>query len=690
MVISRQSHFLGNGLSRRKSGLQRCSRHGQSPKRDKASHHYLQDVESAVEQLLEHLREREQSVSWREQAVHRHFSDPETHGAKRDLGPDRSIPHGKAAEIAVDDRILAERATYDDHNTDVKETDDSEPVLMCAQSCQKVILRSSWKETCADSESFDSEVELSVTTSLKRNQKTVPLDSAEESMQMCKTDSIHQAQARLLIHPAGKFRIGWNIFGVCLILYDVLMTPLQVAFALPHTAFFSVVEYMGTSFWLADMLVSFRLAYYDGPSLVLCPSRIARRYARTWLGVDLSLVLLEILTLVGERVYGGTVLRMTRAVRVLRCVRVTRAARMQWLLLKFEDVIATDLLMLVWVLVKMTIGLLIAIHISTCGWYLIGRLTPDGWTTTWYEHLDESRRPDSFPHDVIFWYTASARWMLAQLNGKTDDDVRRNMPEMAYTSVIAVVFPVIVMALFISSITQTLGRLGATAEEGARRRKLVCKFLEAHKIEGKLVSEVKRSVASALSEEDFDQDMSVEAEVVDLLPKHLQGDLLFQIRSPLICMHPIFLQLKSAYPRALRHICLHGFQHVSAHRNEKLFQRGDSCDTMFFLSQGKMHYVQGDDFDAGFEADDGDLEIGEMLSRGIWLCEPALFVDWTNCGTLEAAASSSLLSLTADALERTLRDYKAALKLVAAYAHRLAKELNRLEKFADLMPVLVN
>eukprot|EP00928_Gymnodinium_smaydae_P026615 TRINITY_DN20842_c0_g1_i1.p1 TRINITY_DN20842_c0_g1~~TRINITY_DN20842_c0_g1_i1.p1 ORF type:complete len:703 (-),score=61.13 TRINITY_DN20842_c0_g1_i1:94-2202(-) len=557
---------------------------------------------------------------------------------------------------------------------------------------QSITFNAAWKNNENSMTSHSLHTNATKESEYKRS-SAVNLESLTKVSSNCRLHEDNGRRRRFIIQPTSTFRVVWNIISLLFISYDIFWIPVQLAFVVQPHIITTVVDYAGLLFWTFDVLITFRTGYFDGPDLVMDPVHIAKAYAKSWLLMDILLVFGEIVVLYGEQFYSATLLRVTRSFRCLRCVRLVRIARVQWLLLKFEDYISTDLLMLVWVTVKMTLLLLFAVHLATCGWYTIGRNTRDGWTVTWYQAANITPAPEE---DVLFWYFASARWMLAQLNGKTDDNVLRNMPEMAYTCVLAIIFPVVVISLFISKITQTLTEISAYAEEGARRRKLVCRFLQAHRIDGVLESLIKGSVAKALAHHNSaGEDVAVEAEVVELLPKHLQANLVFRIRVPLIQMHPLFGRLNRGQPRALRHVCLRGFQHIVATRSEEVFDHGDFCDSILFVSQGTFHYRHGVlDKTNAYMMDIHQIELGnvllegELLSRGIWLCEPALFTEWSNQGRLEACESSSLLSLESSDFQRVLSGYAVAHAMVSAYGTALVKEINGRQTLSDLMEVL--
>lgn len=94
-----------------------------------------------------------------------------------------------------------------------------------------------------------------------------------------------------LIDPNGRFRKQWDMVQIVLLIY--------VAFSVPYRSGFShSVELWSGWFWfdavvdvyfLSDLVVSFKTAYYDGNGeLVVDPKQIRRNYLRSWFAVDFS------------------------------------------------------------------------------------------------------------------------------------------------------------------------------------------------------------------------------------------------------------------------------------------------------------------------------------------------------------------------------------------------------------------
>merc|ERR1711990_1072312 len=57
-------------------------------------------------------------------------------------------------------------------------------------------------------------------------------------------------------------------------------------------------------------------------------------------------------------------------------------------------------------------------------WYAVGESADDGWTV--FERYAGTK-------DTVFWHIAASRWVISQLNGRTDMNPDRNMKESRIT-----------------------------------------------------------------------------------------------------------------------------------------------------------------------------------------------------------------------------------------------------------------
>ena len=84
---------------------------------------------------------------------------------------------------------------------------------------------------------------------------------------------------RWVLSPNSPKRICWDLLGVIVLLYDLIMIPLYTAFPLQDNIFLSMMTGITLAFWSLDILACFCVGYYakDG-TLVVSLARIAKQH----------------------------------------------------------------------------------------------------------------------------------------------------------------------------------------------------------------------------------------------------------------------------------------------------------------------------------------------------------------------------------------------------------------------------
>jgi len=93
-----------------------------------------------------------------------------------------------------------------------------------------------------------------------------------------------------VLHPKGNRKIAWDTFVGILVVYTLIAVPVEIAF-LSEDEYFEMV-WLGLAvdiFFLLDMLVSSRTAYYDmdAETLEVHPKAILVYYLERWFWIDL-------------------------------------------------------------------------------------------------------------------------------------------------------------------------------------------------------------------------------------------------------------------------------------------------------------------------------------------------------------------------------------------------------------------
>jgi hypothetical protein len=376
-----------------------------------------------------------------------------------------------------------------------------------------------------------------------------------------------------------------------------------------------------------------------------------------------------------------------------------------------EDQLHSSMLHLVLSVLKLGLLLCCMVHIIACIWYAIGDAT-NGWITYYGAHVQTPEK-DS----IVFWYSASCRWTLAQINGRTDMDERRNMPELIYTCTVAIAFAVIFMSLFISGLTAVMMEMSALTQSKTSLQRMVSNYLQKRDVSSRLVGNVKNCLAQDMDSSDW---LEEEAKVLSSLPQQLARDMLHEVRAKVFLTYFWFAAMNDQYPRAVRHLCCDASHLLCPHMGEIVFEKGDACKRMLFVEQNTVLYARLSDEEildldstpparglyksatmnlvskktVSLESKDESIRLsrktseegvaGVVLQRGDWLSEAVLWVDWINAGRLVAGPSTCLVALYASDFAATLQDYRGAYALSVLFARQFAESLKSMRDISDL------
>eukprot|EP00929_Paragymnodinium_shiwhaense_P123625 TRINITY_DN9770_c0_g1_i2.p1 TRINITY_DN9770_c0_g1~~TRINITY_DN9770_c0_g1_i2.p1 ORF type:complete len:901 (-),score=138.39 TRINITY_DN9770_c0_g1_i2:151-2853(-) len=536
--------------------------------------------------------------------------------------------------------------------------------------------------------------------------------------------------ATWILHPSGPFCLVWNVLCIQAILYDIVTMPAE-AFNFDREGLYSYVEGFLTIFWTIDLIISFRTGYLVGAHLETSQIKVAWRYLHSGFLLDAVIVLVEWSSWITQKLSSASVLKTTRVLRSFRVLKFVRVGKMKEIWLRLQDQVNSVVFHICVSLIVISICVAIGVHLTSCLWYWLGTSAADGWVT-YDAYVGEK--------NVVFWYVASMRWSIAQLNGRTDEDDRRNMEERAFACFTGIVLAVIIKTTLVSVVTKTVLNLSSLRSSKIRRQTLVKEYLETHNISIGLRVSVKRYMYDYESSLDL---CSKEEQVMGFLPVHLQGAILYEIRGPTVSNHPLFQSFGVVKHAIIRHICHEAVKLRSALHGEIVFDTGDACSRMLFVSGGKVEYgelaisvAESLDFKAGAEPTDPvartssaskplallrtrteeiskaisrfrtsqsavslkgrrtadsaelsvDSETAEVVSNGGWLSEAALWVNWTNKKSCVAAALSVLHAVEAEPLSQVLSRHADAYAIAHLYAASFAKELSRAKVLSDVCP----
>jgi len=292
-------------------------------------------------------------------------------------------------------------------------------------------------------------------------------------------------------------------------------------------------------------------------------------------------------------------------------------------------------------------------------------------------------------------------WSLTQFQGSSE--VGPGTPEECLFAVMFLLLALVILASFVSSLTNNMRQLQDLQNEKTFQQHCVRTYLAENHISAELSVQVKKYIEWQRRRE---QRRKQDEEVLMILPTKLLMDLHDEVRGPVLNNHPFFGVFREKFPRAVRRMAHEAVFSVAPSPNEEVFVEGDACTQMYFVVNGHLRYIHKPNMVVGRvrnghaicweeeEYDDGGTttEYGGhacqpvRVGRGDWVSEPVLWTEWEHCGDLTGLDDSTLLAMEAGAFATAVKAFPTAQATASFYARKFVAALDQYGQiFTDLV-----
>jgi len=470
-----------------------------------------------------------------------------------------------------------------------------------------------------------------------------------------------------LIHPHSRPRISWDMGSLVLVLYDMVMIPMSLAFDLTDGTFIEVMSWTTRLFWTFDMGMSVCTGIVMPNGTITFDFKfIVKRYLKTWFVLDVFIVAsdwIEVIMSAGGG--GGGFGRLARIFRIVRSVRLLRLVRMQSVMQTITERIQSDYLVFILKVVKMIVFVVSFSHIIACVWWGIGKRSGPTWAKLWLED------------EVPAQYLVSLHWTLSQFSGGMDE-VR---PAAAIERFFAVMLWIIAFtsgAIVVSVLTSSLVQAHIIGGSQARQLATLRKYLVQNSISKNLSLRVQRSAKHAIS-----GDLSPDAvDLLGVVSEQLRLEMHFEMYSELFRSHRFFDQCVEVCAQVMRRICHQATSTLLLDAGDVLFSKGEAPaePKMYFFFKGTLEYIHPT----------GETQV---LTEKQWIAEPVLWLQWVHRGQLKAISDIKIAKLDARRFQDIMERFKEVFPPgfnPKVYAHDYAQHLNEMpnpEQVSDLTGV---
>lgn len=491
--------------------------------------------------------------------------------------------------------------------------------------------------------------------------------------------SIFQFRLELPLDPHSMSRLVWDTIGMLLILYDMMIIPLSQMVYQEQKDYEMPVNLAINTFWTLDIGLTFLTTTAEDGELTLNLAEIAMKYARSWLFMDLLMVLPEWLAIaLSSSRAGFALLRILKFFRALRLLR----------LVKFESIIQKQLrrinsenLLHLFHLLRLIFSFLILNHLTACCWYYIGRTTGDGW----FVYVDENSLSLSES------YLLALHWSITQFHG--DMELVPGNATERFFAVIVLIIGLLTVSTFVSVVTNTIFMMRQAQREKTDQQAKLRSYFSRHTVPTQLMLSVK---AHLRSDRENDSNCQDDQALLQALPEQLGRALLFEVRKVIIGYHWLFSWMSRTHCTALRDICYAAFVATTALCGHTVFECTNACIHMYFVESGMLRYIPirpngrmqhhfilrtSMGLNSRFARKLSRSNVGIELQRGRWVCEPALWMQaWQTRGELIATSSSTLLCLEGSRFAQSISSYPSLHFDVTVYARWALQQLKQYEE----------
>lgn len=456
----------------------------------------------------------------------------------------------------------------------------------------------------------------------------------------------------LAIHPQSWKRMLWILVGFAFMGFDIFRLTMD-QFDVLSARTKEVAELAASVYWTLDIGVSFITGVFVNSQLIVRLWTIAERYVKTWFLFDAAMVALQWTTQPEDAADIVRYLRMARYCRLLRFAKIDQ--HMKSILDRTNSVSA----ILVVRTLQYLVSIVIWIHVSGCAFYAVGVSREDGWV---HHHEELEHWPVN--------YLVAVHWASCNLQGPTEVGPGLLANERAF-AVSHVLISVIVLALFVSKLTNVMATMEDIIAKMSRQAGAAQRYCKQHHISTDVSVRVRKwlewhqilDAKRQLSPED--------EEFMQVLPTDLRRALIFESRQPILMQSEVLHACHECNGRFFARLACDSITPVTHVPEETIFSYGMVCSRMHFIAAGDSTYLKYGAVLRGFMQNavhrgpvaGNDVKDyykkshSQGLQEGMSLCESVLWIRWAHVGDFVAVTRLSLLTLEAQRFEDLVATY---------------------------------
>jgi len=420
------------------------------------------------------------------------------------------------------------------------------------------------------------------------------------------------------------------------------------------------MDYVTTSFWTMDMVMSFFTGFNVHGVIEMRLSKIIVAYLRGWFCVDLTILLMDwfFIAMTPANVNAIGFLRIgktARITRIFRALRLLRFIRVWGVISEVLDLVHSQSVRAAFNILLAFAFIITITHYLACGWYLVGQI---GMRNHWLNWIESNGLEGE---EIIYKYTTSLHWSMTQFTPAGMEVRPYNNTERTY-SIFVLLSAILTFSSFAGTISNAITQVRMLSNESAKQKNLLQKFFTQNTISVQLA----REIWTYLKNNHFSKTRMhfEDVTVFGLLPDKLQFYLRQELYGPYLTRVPFFYSLTSLSMTFLADICNRTILEKSVLKGEELFRCRAVAHHVYVIVSGMMSYKHP------------IQELVTTVVSGHWVCEPVLWMTWKHCASMLSDTSCEVFALEAKGFRHLMSDNTKLFPFAKRYAAVFANSLH--------------
>lgn len=442
---------------------------------------------------------------------------------------------------------------------------------------------------------------------------------------------------------------------------DLVISPYALAWRVDDAMGFFIPSTICSCYWLLDFVCNFFVGYYEKGVLVWSLRKIALRYLKTWLCVDMIVLIVDWTFIFlredsnAPRGFGKLLraFKMVKLIRLLRVVKIQKilgnSAIAMWTLNMNQTVDQA------FRVAKVLTIILFLNHLLSCLWFVIGVDAPSDTRKSWIQQprleLIESGNFDFSPDEyqkseatLLFQYVCTLHQITAHIALASCNIYPNNSIE-GIVAIILLIYGLLFGGTLVSYFSTTLTQRALASYEKNKQLDTLREYIQQRCLRPPLALLMYKAARDRLDKSVQLTEDDVPA--ISLLPHDLHVWLYRETRLQYLISYPLFSQWKSFNMELTQLLCQKVATFIFLTSGDVVFVATEVAKSAYHIVRGSLKYVNG----GKFRPEERSARVTTEVEPGAWVAEAALWAHWSHVGRLMVTdEDSSLLVVDAQKL----------------------------------------